>query len=136
MTTLLIIALVFALALFVARGYCEYIVTATGAAPGWRIPAWVSRERDDARRAKAGLPPRPGWMFWRDSYHLFQALRSFCHSSGDVLALLAGIGVVTRFWSLETSVIITLTLPIAVMIALFLVGHGIGYSLVMRLYNK
>lgn len=118
-----------AFVLFALRGLCEYVVTATGTAPGWRLPSWISRERDDARRASQGLPPRPGWMFWRDSYHLFQMLRDVCMAYGVLAsaAVAPGLGLGAA-WSLMIALVAWVPLRLA--------GHGVGFTAVNWLYNN
>ena len=111
------------------RAYCEYLVTAGGTAMGWRKPSWYDVTRDDDRRRAQGLPPRPGWMFWRDHWHLVQWTRNRSDQLGTVLAALSVLSLCPVGWW-------AIPLGFALAVTTWTAGHGVGFSAVLKWYNR
>lgn len=123
-----IILVAVAVAVQALRGYAEYLVTAGGTAMGWRRPSWYDVTRSDDRRRAQGLAPLPGWMFWRDHWHTAQWTRNRLDSIGIVLAATPAYCLTDEWWRwvlVAVSVVATWT-----------AGHGLGFSLVNKLYNR
>lgn len=123
-----IILIAVAVAVQALRAYAEYLVTAGGTAMGWRRPSWYDVTRSDELRKAQGLPPLPGWKFWRDHWHTAQWVRNRLDSIGIVLAAIPAYCLTDEWWRwglVAVSVAATWT-----------AGHGLGFSLTNKLYNR
>lgn len=125
----IIILITAACAIQALRAYAEYLVTAGGAAMGWRRPSWYDVTRSDDRRKAQGLAPLPGWMFWRDHWHTAQWARNRFDQAGTILAAFAAVA-----WADPWAWRVALTVVLAA--ATWTAGHGLGFSLVNKLYNR
>ena len=113
----MIALLCIALALYALRGFSEYLVSAD--LFGWRVPSWYSRSR---------VNNWPGWIPFRDDFHLWQFIRNRAANAAPFL--IAGITLSARAEWYHAVILY------AVSEILWIIGHGATFSALARWYAK
>ena len=112
----MIALLCIALALYALRGFSEYLVSAD--LFGWRVPSWYSRSR---------VNNWPGWIPFRDDFHLWQFIRNRAANAAPFLVALTILPTAATWYIIGAY---------AVSEVLWIVGHGSTFSALARWYAK